>query len=137
MKAKTKTCSGCGEDRLIWKNHEGGKYCQYCWNKIKFEKDPPKPKKQTPIKPKSKKQAASDRAYSLLRIPFLEKHPMCQAALPGCQGGATDVHHKKGRGKWLLITGTWMAVCRTCHTWIELHPIEATDLGFRESKITE
>lgn len=137
MKKKTKICSGCGEEKIIWKAYRGDKLCQYCWNKIKFEKDPPKLKKYTPIKPKSKKQAAADRAYSLLRIPFMEKHPMCQAALPGCQGPSCDVHHKKGRGKYLLITGTWMAVCRVCHEWIELHPIEATEMGFRESKITD
>ena len=111
--------------------------CQYCWNKIKFQKDPPKFKKRTPIKPKSKKQAALDKAYSLLRIPFMQNNPMCQAALVGCQGGSTDVHHKKGRGKYLLATNTWMAVCRTCHGWIETHPIEATEMGFRESKLTD
>jgi hypothetical protein len=137
MIKKKKICSGCDKEQYIWKNHEGNKYCQQCWNRIKFDNDPPKPKKRTPIKPKSKKQAAADRAYSLLRIPFLEKNPMCQAALPGCTGTSTDVHHKKGRGKWMLITGTWMAVCRHCHTWIELHPIEATEMGFRVSKITE
>ena len=46
---KKKICSGCEEEKMIWKNHEGNKYCQYCWNKIKFEKDPPKPKKQKNI----------------------------------------------------------------------------------------
>lgn len=135
MEQKKKICSGCDNERVIWKNHEGEKYCQYCWNRIKFQKDPPKPKKRKPINPKSKKQQALDQAYSKLRKPFLEKHPMCQANLPGCQGGATDVHHKRGRGKWLLVTSTWMAVCRTCHSYIELHPIEATEMGFRESKI--
>ena len=132
-----KICSGCDEEKVIWKNYEGEKYCQYCWNRIKFKKDPPKPKVQKPINPKSKKQVVLDRAYTLLRIPFLEQHPMCQAALPGCQGASCDVHHKIGRGKWLLVVSTWMAVCRTCHQWIELHPIEATEMGFRESKITD
>lgn len=136
MEQKKKICSGCDNERVIWKNHEGEKYCQYCWNRIKFQKDPPKPKKRKPINPKSKKQQALDQAYSKLRKPFLEKHPMCQANLPGCQGSSTDVHHKKGRGKYLLVTATWMAVCRTCHTWIETHPIEATEMGFRESKMT-
>lgn len=62
---------------------------------------------------------------------------MCEASLPQCTQNATDIHHKKGRGKYYLVVNTWMAVCRTCHNWIETHPIEATDLGFRESKITE
>lgn len=134
MKIKLKLCSGCDEEKVIWKNYEGEKYCQYCWNRIKFDKDPPKSKKRKPINPKSKKQKALDTAYNLLRVPFMKSHPMCEAALTNCQGGSTDVHHVRGRGKWLLITGHWMAVCRECHQWIELHPIEATEMGFRESK---
>lgn len=134
---KLKTCAGCGEEKKIWKNHEGNKYCQYCWNRIKFQKDPPKPKPRAPINPKSKKMKALTSAYSILRKPFMLSHPMCEAALPGCQGPSCDVHHKKGRGKWLLVTDTWMAVCRTCHQWIETHPEEATEMGFRESKITD
>lgn len=137
MKSKLKHCDGCDKDKIIWKNHEGNKYCQYCWSRIKYDNDPPKPKPRTAIKPKSKKQIALDAAYSVLRKAFMLEHPMCEAHMPGCQGHATDVHHIKGRGKWLLIVLYWMAVCRTCHTWIETHPIEATELGFRESKITD
>jgi hypothetical protein len=127
---KLKQCIGCGDEKQIWKNHEGNKYCQYCWNKIKFQKDPPKVKPRQPIKPKSKKQAASDRAYTLIRTPFMLNNPMCQATLPGCQGPSSDVHHKKGRGKYHLMTGTWMAVCRACHQHIHEHPIQARELGF-------
>lgn len=32
---KLKVCSACQEEKVIWKNHEGNKYCQYCWSKIK------------------------------------------------------------------------------------------------------
>lgn len=134
MKIKLKICSGCEDEKVIWKNHEGEKYCQYCWNKIKFQKDPPKLKKQKRIAPRSKKQIELDRLYSLLRTPWMLNHSMCEAALPGCQGDATDVHHKAGRGKNYLVQSTWMAVCRKCHGWIEEHPIEATEMGFRESK---
>lgn len=137
MKTKTKTCSGCGEDKVIWKNHEGKKYCQYCWNSIKFKKEGFKPKKQKPINPRSKKRIILDQSYSKLRKIFLEQKPMCEATLHCCTQKSTDVHHKKGRGKWYLVTSTWMSVCRSCHQWIETHPIEATEMGFRESKITE
>ena len=34
---KLKVCSGCHEEKVIWKNHEGNKYCQYCWNKVKSD----------------------------------------------------------------------------------------------------
>lgn len=130
MKLKKKICNSCETEQYIWKNHQGNKYCQHCWNKIKYDNDPPKPKIYTAIKPKSKKQIALDNAYSKLRKIFLTQNPMCQAHLSGCQGGATDVHHKRGRGKWLLVITTWMAVCRTCHSYIHLHPTEARELGF-------
>jgi hypothetical protein len=137
MKQKLKLCDGCDEEKVIWKNDNGNKYCKYCWNSIKFKKEGFKPKKQTTIRPKSKKREQLDKVYSQLRRVFLLKHPKCQAALPGCQHDACDIHHKKGRGKWYLVISTWMAVCRKCHMWIETHPIEATDLGFRDSKITD
>ena len=138
MKIKKKTCNKCTEEKVIWKNYEGEKYCQYCWNTIKAALDEGKPVKlRAPIKPKSAKQAKLDSLYTQLRKPWMENNPMCEANLVGCTHHSTDVHHKKGRGKWLLIVDTWMSVCRTCHTWIETHPVEATEMGYRESKITE
>jgi hypothetical protein len=47
---------------------------------------------------------------------------------------ATDVHHKKGRGKYHLDVTTWLPVCRNCHAWIELNPIDAVELGFSDSR---
>ena len=131
---KLKTCHGCGEEKKIWKNHEGQKLCQYCWNRVKFKKDPPKFKPRPPIKKKSKKQVALDTAYNLLRRPFMEKHPMCQAALPGCQGPSCDVHHKNQRGEYYLVVNTWMAVCRVCHQWIHENPKEARELKYLENQ---
>lgn len=131
MQKKKKMCAGCESEQYIWKNYEGQKYCQRCWNLIQL-----KQKTIKPIANKSQKQSKLDKLYSQLRKIFLTDNPNCQAALPCCQGGATDVHHKKGRGKWYLVVKTWMAVCRPCHDWIETHPIEATEMGFRESKLT-
>jgi len=138
MKAKEKICSNCGESRVIWKNYEGEKYCKYCWGATKAAMDAGKPlKPRAKIKPKSAKQSKLDIIYSQLRKIFLTDHPVCQANLAGCTHEATDVHHKKGRGKWYLVIKTWMPLCRSCHKWIEEHPIEATELGYRESKITD
>lgn len=137
MKIRKKVCNGCGEEKAIWKNHEGGKYCKYCWTSFKYSTDPPKFKPKTPIAPKSKKQRILESAYTKLRKPFMLEHPMCEAALEGCMHNATDVHHKKGRGPYLLRVSTWMSVCRKCHNWIEEHPKEATEMGFRESKMTD
>jgi hypothetical protein len=76
-----------------------------------------------------------DLAYSKLRRKFMEENPMCEAALHCCNGGATDVHHKKGRGQYYLAVSTWLSVCRPCHNYIEEHPEEAIELGFSEKRI--
>lgn len=136
MNAKKKVCDGCNQERMIWKNSDGYKYCQYCWSKIKHSNKETIKKIPKPIPPRSSKRINLDKEYSQLRKIYLTKNNLCQAALPTCTHDATDVHHKKGRGKHYLEVKTWMAVCRTCHQWIETHPIEATDLGFRDSKIT-
>lgn len=73
--------------------------------------------------------------YSKLRKEFLLKHNICHAKIYKCSLHATDVHHKKGRGKYHLDVSTWMPVCRNCHMWIETHPEDAAELGFSESKI--
>lgn len=58
-----------------------------------------------------------------MRQTFLSMHQRCSASLNGCDGMATDIHHKSGRiGELLLDTTKWIAVCRSCHTYIESHP---------------
>lgn len=127
MKPKLKTCSGCEQERVIWKNHEGEKYCKSCWAGIKYQGVKPKPRSK--IKPKSKKQEKLDVVYSQLRRVFLEKNPNCQASLPGCTRKATEVHHKDGRQKNYLVIETWCASCRNCHVYIHNNPEEARELG--------
>lgn len=127
MKPKLKTCSGCGQEKVIWKNHEGGKYCKSCWAGIKYQGVKPKPRSK--IKPKSKKQEKLDAVYSQLRRVYLEKNPNCQASLPGCTRNATEVHHKSLRGDNYLVVDTWCAICRSCHTKIHLDPKAARELG--------
>ena len=87
------------------------------------------------MKNKSKKMQRIDSKYSKLRRVFLNDYPMCQAALPRCSHKSTEVHHKKGRGKYHNDVTTWLSVCRSCHTWIELNPIEAEELGFSIKRI--
>ncbi len=84
----------------------------------------------------SPKQAKLLREYAKLRTAYLLEHPWCQTGM--CGWGtpvrptpATEVHHKAGRGKNLLRTETWLAVCRNCHSWIEAHPRESLALGFK------
>jgi hypothetical protein len=131
---KLKECAGCGKPSPIWKNDGGYRYCKICW----FKKEPPKfePKSRA-LPSKSPKRGALDQLYTKLRKEFLESNPHCKAHLVGCTGHSTDVHHMKGRGKHYLERATWLSVCRSCHDWIEKHPIEAKDLGFSQSRIQE
>lgn len=73
--------------------------------------------------------------YTKKRTAFLALYKTCQAKLVDCTGAATDVHHKAGRGDNHLKMSTWLAVCRNCHQWIELHPNEAKELGYSESRL--
>jgi len=127
MIKKKKLCVGCDEEQYIWKNDKGNKYCQICWNKIKY-KDM-KPKIRTKINPKSKKQIQLDNIYLKLRKIFLTKHPNCQASLSNCTRQAIDVHHKSLRGENYLKVDTWLSTCRNCHTWIHENPKEARELN--------
>jgi hypothetical protein len=133
IQAKKKICDSCETEQVIWKNHNGNKYCKQCWLK---ENSTPLPKKSPkPIKPKADKQDPLDKLYSIMRKDFLSLHPGCQARLQGCSLQSTDVHHKKGRGLHYLDKLTWLSVCRSCHTWIELHPKEAKELNFSLNRL--
>jgi hypothetical protein len=43
---------------------------------------------------------------------------------------ATDIHHKKGRGKNLCKKESFMAVCRKCHTFIHDNPAWARENNY-------
>ena len=83
----------------------------------------------------SKKMAQTNREYTQLRKQFLSKYPMCQAKIHQCSLKSTDVHHMRGRGKYHLDTATWLSVCRNCHNWIELNPVDAKELGFSNERV--
>ena len=126
IQSKLKLCAGCGVHKHIWKSHGKEKYCKECWHTVE------KPKA---IAPMSKKMKETVDEYSKLRTAFLVVHPHCEAKIADCTIKATDVHHKAGRGENHLKIGTWLAVCRNCHSWIELHPNESKELGFSDNKL--
>ncbi len=40
MKIQMKTCNKCNQEKPIWKNHLGKKYCKYCWmSTLSLKKD--------------------------------------------------------------------------------------------------
>jgi hypothetical protein len=126
MNKKKKMCAGCNTEQYIWKTVGRDRYCKDCAAHLG-------PTKKIPTK--SVKKASEDLVYSKLRVDYLTRFPVCKAALPSCTTVATDVHHKAGRGKYYLITTTWLPVCRKCHTWIENNPDGAKELGFSESRL--
>jgi hypothetical protein len=138
MQPKRKPCLGeCnGELRIIWKNHQGKRYCKDCWVKIK-PGTPAAPKKHYEIPKRSKKRVSEEAEYSKRRKLFLLANPVCQAHLPTCSSQATEIHHKRGKiGRDLIDMTNFLAVCRQCHHIIETKPILAKELGFSESRLT-
>lgn len=84
-------------------------------------------KARSPLSSISPKMKTNLRAYSALRKAYLESHPMCEIYPDQI---ATDIHHTKGRGKYLLDTATWMAVCRDAHRKIHDNPKWAREHGY-------
>jgi hypothetical protein len=136
LQPKLKKCDGCNEVTTIWKKEGKQKFCKQCWSKqFKGLSSTKKPTAKKPMRLQSSKIVKLNAAYSILREQFLKRKPHCEAHLPGCAINATDVHHKKGRTGTLFLDDTeFLAVCRTCHTWIETHPKEAKLLDFSKSR---
>jgi hypothetical protein len=134
MKAKKKPCDGgCGEITYIWKtvrdNGETKRYCKTCWSRHTSAKN--KPTKRKALSPLSPKRKGEFQEYLKKRKIFLEKHPICEAKIPGiCMYKASDVHHMKGRiGDLYLDERYWKALCRICHEYCETHKQEALERG--------
>jgi len=127
IQAKLKKCAGCSQLKHIWKSDKKDKYCKECWYTIE------KPKSISPV---SAKRRVEMDEYSKKRLAFLALHTSCQAKLVGCTGVSTDVHHKAGRvGDNYINMNTWLAVCRSCHTWITDNSKEAIELGLSTSRL--
>lgn len=125
---KTKICSLCEKEKVIWKSAGKDKYCQPCWNQIKPVKE--KVKVVSRIKKVSTKRGKQNSDYTKVRHDFLYQHEFCKARLPICTQWATEIHHMKGRIEELITdTNFFLPVCRSCHNWIENHPEEAQVLG--------
>lgn len=133
IKQKLKTCSGCDQEKVIWKSQGKNKFCKDCW----YQQTPAKKlKTTTPINRFSDKRKKEMPVYDKRRLAFLALHKFCQAKLVDCTRMATEVHHKKGRvGEDYLNIATWLATCNSCHHWIEMNPEKAKELGLSESRL--
>lgn len=85
--------------------------------------------KRTPLRRVSKKRAAELVTYRSLKEYILKERPYCEMPSPtgavSCLGRSAQIHHMKGRaGPLLNDVRWWMAVCASCHTYIEDHKKE-------------
>lgn len=104
-----------------------GDFCTICERVIRD-----KPKLKTKISKRSEKGKADDLIYKALRTKYLRHHPNCEV-FPELK--ATDIHHKKSRGKYYLDVSTFMAVSRQAHEKIHREHAWAVSMGYIESKL--
>jgi len=85
------------------------------------------------IKKTSDKQLERLKEYRIVRDKFLDENKFCMI----CGKIATDLHHKKSRGKHLCDVSTFMAVCRGCHDRIHNNHAESVRQGYIISKLED
>lgn len=93
-------------------------------------------KTKRPIPKVSQKQVERLAQYRKVRDQFMKEHPNCQARLDGCTIKATDTHHAKGKvGDLLTDKRYFKALCRSCHSYIEINPNFAKEKGFSLNRL--
>lgn len=109
----------------------GKGYCKFHqWMRPEVVAKAYAPKKRARIKTVSDRLASELSIYNPRAKEYKQENPECQARVSGvCTYHTSDVHHKKGRGIYLLDEDYWMPICRPCHTWIDLNPIQAKEMG--------
>lgn len=104
------------------------KVCSYACDSKYQEQNPKKPEPFKPIRKRSLKRAKQEMVYTLKRKKYLEENEFCER----CLQIATEIHHKaKRHGDLLTNEDYFMAVCRTCHNYIENHYEESILMGWR------
>ena len=86
-----------------------------------------------PLKPVSDKRKAENRQRSKVLAELKAKFPMCQRCH---ERPSVDGHELKRRSAAGSITdeNNIRMVCRMCHEWIGMHPVEAIKEGFARSR---
>lgn len=93
-----------------------------------------KEKKLYKIQPYSKSRQVVNRLYNARARIFRNNNPVCVINSPVCTKYTEGVHHRKGRGKYLMDERFWMPACNRCNGYIEDHSLWAQENGFKESK---
>lgn len=93
-------------------------------------------KTKKPIPKVSQKQVERLAQYRKVRDQFMKENLLCQAKLNGCTVKATDLHHAKGKvGDLLTDKRYFKALCRSCHSYIEINPNFAKEKGFSLNRL--
>jgi len=100
-------------------------------------------KLSTPQQPRAKVKKVSDKRkvineeYFKLVEQFKIDNPYCEAKINNfCTQNTEDPHHSRGRrGAYLMDTSTWIPVCRSCHRYIEDHPLDSQKRGLSFSRL--
>lgn len=125
--SKSTVCEYCGS--------VNSHFSFQCYNKPTSNKPRSEVKKKKSINPISNKQKTLLAEYRVVRDEFMKANTICQAKLERCTYEATDLHHKRSRGKYLSVVKYFMAVCRNCHTEIHEKSEQSYRLGHLISKL--
>lgn len=100
-------------------------------------------KRKKRLSPVSKKRSSALKEYYKLRKEFLERNSICQVWIAenihvifenqnwlDLAPRSTEIHHRKGRGKYLNEVKFWLAVCRESHDRIHKDPAWAYQRGY-------
>jgi hypothetical protein len=79
------------------------------------------------IRARSKRREREGREYGRLRKEFLAANPHC-SVFPTEM--ATEVHHRKGRGRFYLDVSTWLSVSDAGHRFLHDNPAIAREKGW-------
>lgn len=102
--------------------------------KAKLKQSQPRP---TPNKVSDKQKELNAR-YTQMRTDILRMRKECEAKVNEyCNNKSETIHHKRGRGKYLLAPETWLPCCMSCHVYIEQHPKEAKEKGWSMSRLAK
>lgn len=83
----------------------------------------------------SAKQKGRLAEYYRKRDEYMATHPFCEMHLmAGLKFPAQDLHHKRGRGKYLCDERYFSSLCRLCHDTIHNNPSWARKTGWLISK---
>lgn len=103
--------------------------------KVSVPTGPAKPRAE--INKKSVKKKDLDAQYKIVRDKFMaeEDNKYCAAQWAACTGRATECHHARGRGIYLLDTSTYRPLCQSCHHEVGIQHERALREGLSENRL--